>query len=177
MSMPMSFTEGMRDLHFSMKLCRIMKRLYDESYDVNITKFNASPISDPLDRSLALDIHVHKDSMGVYFDEHFRCLIPREYALHPSECTEKYNKVADLIYDKIFKTTDDTKPRIFTVSKEEALFIKNLKEELASRGDFVIDVPKFVDVLFKLGVMIPKEDVEKIPEPESDEEDDIKEPW
>jgi hypothetical protein len=77
-----------------------------------------------------------------------------------------YDNLADAIYNKIFAKADESKPRIFTVSKEKALFIKNLKKELASRGDFTIDIPKFVDVLFKLGVMIPKEDVET---PESDE--------
>lgn len=162
MSMPRSFIDDMRDLHFSMKLCRIMKRLFDEDYDVNIVKFNASPmfIPDPLDRSIALDIHIHKDNEDIYLDEHFRCLVPKEYALHSVECTEKYNQLADLIYDKFFKTIDDTKPRILTVSKEESAFLKNFKEELASRGDFTVDIPKLVDVLFKLGVMIPKEDVE-----------------
>ena len=176
MIIPMPLINIMRDLHFSMKLCRIIKRLCDEDYSINIYTFKANPRTDPLDRTIALDIRVHKGSENVVcFDEHYRCLIPKEYDLHHVECTEKYNQLADLIYEKVFKTIDATKPHILTVSKEESAFLKNFKEELTSRGDFTVDIPKLVDVLFKLGVMIPKEDVETSEPDEIIEDKEI--PW
>jgi len=178
MGMPLEFINGMKDLHFSMKLCRIMKRLFDECYSVQIERHEASALAiiDPLRNSDFLIVRIEKEGMEPV-NERFRCAVVN-YGIDPLLAKENYDNLADTIYNKIFAKADESKPRIFTVSKEEALFIKNLKEELASRGDFTVDIPKFVDVLFKLGVMIPKEDIEKISKPEPDEEDDVKEiPW
>lgn len=179
MGMPLEFINIMRDLHFTVKLCRIMKRLYDEHYNVQIERHEGPTISgaiDPLSTSDFLIVRIEKEGLVPVFEK-FKCIVPN-YGMDPLQTKTNYDNLADAIYNKIFAKDDEAKPRIFTVSKEEALFIKNLKKELASRGDFTVDIPKFVDVLFKLGVMIPKEDVEKISKPEPDEEDDVKEiPW
>jgi hypothetical protein len=59
---------------------------------------------------------------------------------------------------------DDLKARMLNGPKEKeekaSSFFEKLRAEISSRGDFTIDVPKLVDVLFKLGVMLPKEDAE-----------------
>jgi hypothetical protein len=159
MIIPSRVIDDMKDLHFSIKLCGIINRLYNEDYNVNISKYVTDPILDPINKEIILDIFVHKISADTPFSKHFRCRISKEH-IDSDEGTEIYNNLADLIYNEVFKTIDDTRPRIFTISKEDASFIKNLKEEINSRGDFVIDVPKFVDILFQLGIMIPKELVE-----------------
>lgn len=167
MEVPSKFIDTMNDLHFSTKLRRIIKRLFNENYDVSIHIERASfPITiDPLHIGEILHTRIHKDGMEPV-TENFICNITN-YKLAPiNTIKETYDNLADAIYNKIFATADKTKSRVLTVSTEEVLFIKNLKKELDSRGDFTVDIPKFVDVLFKLGVMIPKEDVET---PESNE--------
>lgn len=61
-----------------------------------------------------------------------------------------------------------------TSTKIETQFESDVRAEIASRGDFVVDIPKLVDVLFKLGVMVPKEDIQN---PNKFEYTEDKEPW
>lgn len=162
MVMPQDIINTMGKLHFSAKLCRIIKRLFDEDYDVNIdSMLGSSFVADPLKPPPGtIRIHIRKDLATINFKQVYSCILPSSFdgPMALKRCKDIYDSLADKIYNDIFAKEDESKPRILTISKEENSFFKSFREELKSRGDFTIDIPKFVDILFKLGIMKPKEE-------------------
>lgn len=93
--------------------------------------------------------------------------------IHPENATEKPNaSIMQLTSDdeanqKLFDDAAERLEKMYSVKhsgpgwimkKAEDTLLTQLGTELNSRGDYEIDIPKFVDVLFKLGVVKSKEE-------------------
>ena len=83
------------------------------------------------------------DPLKGYIEEEVHIPYPLEKYLH------------DIAGDRIKDPMMD-RPKPIVIPDPE--IIAKIRDEIDSRGCFAVDVPKLVDVLFKLGIIVPRED-------------------
>lgn len=78
-------------------------------------------------------------------------IVADRYPGFSDECLENVAKEIEEWYNS-------KHPMIFVKTTSELKILKDIYDEIKSRGDFEIDIPKLVDVLFRLGCIKTKED-------------------
>lgn len=148
---------------FSNQLIKIIDKLCNEGCDVKI-KYQYLNLSPDPEAGNVLNISVtYKNSITrTYVMSAYIMLSDADWEILCNRISEKMQEdfytlgmFSPLVKSDISKTFD-----VNSYDNDDN-FIKAITNELNTRGDFKVDISKLVDVLFKLGVVVPKEEENK----------------
>lgn len=145
---------------FSNQLIKIIDKLCNEGCDVKIKYQYLSP--DPAGNVLNISVTYKNSITQTYTMSAYIMLSGADWEILCNRVSEKMQEdfytlgmFSPLVKSDISKTFDDNS------YDNDDNFIKAITNELNTRGDFKVDISKLVDVLFKLGVVVPKEEENK----------------